>query len=223
MVLPDAWLIHLPHSYTPAARLFGAGGKVKVTGSPPAAKSDTQHSQQAQHNSQSTPTIHDRTQQNITAAEQKTGTKSTQTPGNSSSVGNRTRQHRLMQQDAATADFTEGLAAAWDTQHLPEVSDIFGWRPGVGGVPPALSQYSSKASALRHMLGLLTQGGASVPVTTDDPAAAQQVQEFYKHVWHLGAFSFNTCPMPASYSPVLSRDVIALLHELPWWQMYSYK
>jgi hypothetical protein len=153
-----------------------------------------------------------------------------------------------MQQDTALSDSLEGLLAAGESAHLPEIGDIFGWRPGAGGadddsgeggaVPQqhlskdaaqklvaavGWPQNLTEAKRWRSLLGLLTQGGASVPLTTDDPAAAQQVQEFYKHVWHLGAFSFNTCPMPASYSPVLSRDVVGLLHELPWWQVYSYK
>ncbi|GFH13087.1 uncharacterized protein HaLaN_08897 [Haematococcus lacustris] len=197
MVLADAWLIHLPHQTTIAARLFSQGGQFNsyVQGSSAQgmsmeeARAHREALLQAasQHSSPGLQLPHDREKQ----------------PASSGS-------HRTLL--TPTSPATAQAQQPWQISASSSTARLTGrW---IAGQQQGLAATAGRAvtQSQEVMIGQQQGGQAS--------QLELQAQQLYLQMWELGHVCMEQSPLP-DYTPVLSPSSKRLLRMLPWWTPFS--
>ncbi|KAJ9511282.1 hypothetical protein QJQ45_017133 [Haematococcus lacustris] len=197
MVLADAWLIHLPHQTTIAARLFSQGGQFNsyVQGSSAQGMSmeEARTHREAllhaasQHSSPGLQLPHDREKQPAAAP-----------------------SHRTLLTPTSLA--TAQAQQPWQISASSSTVRLTG--RGTAGQQQDLAATAGRAitQSQEVMIGQQQGGQAS--------QLELQAQQLYLHMWELGHVCMEQSPLP-DYTPVLSPSSIRLLRMLPWWTPFS--
>ncbi|KAL6758509.1 glycosyl-transferase for dystroglycan-domain-containing protein [Haematococcus lacustris] len=197
MVLADAWLIHLPHQTTIAARLFSQGGQFNSYVQGSSAQGMSMEEARAHreallqaashHSSPGLQLPHDREKQPAAAP-----------------------SHRTLLTPTSLA--TAQAQQPWQISASSSTVRLTG--RGTAGQLQDLAATAGRAiTQSQEVMIDQQQGGQASQLEL-------QAQQLYLHMWKLGHVCMEQSPLP-DYTPVLSPSSIRLLRMLPWWTPFS--